>query len=139
MWTKANQNSEHQRRSREAGVRRIRDRMRTNPNRVGMQLRGALLRVPCESVQYEYETKDDDGNSRWYSACVRIRGKDILIDAFTPRVGGGIPNEEKARRRAKVEWCKKHGIPYLPMTINNSQKMELAIRDYIRRLFRNAE
>ncbi len=132
MWKHANQNSEHQRRSREAAVRRIHDRMRTNPNRVGMQLRGALSRMPCENVTYEYETKDDEGNSRWYGACARIRGKDILIDAFTPRFGGGIPNEEKARRKAKVEWCARHGIPYLPMTINNSQLMEIAIRSFLR-------
>jgi hypothetical protein len=138
-WKHANQSAEHQRRSREGAVRKIHDRMRTNPGRVGMQLREVLQRVPCESIEYEYEVKDDDGWARWYSARIVIRGKSILIDAFTPRWdGGGTPNEEKARRKNKVEWCEKHNIPYLPMSIRTSQLAEIAIRDFVRRITKGA-
>jgi hypothetical protein len=104
-----------------------------------MQLREVLKRVPCETIDYEYEVKDDDGWARWYSARIMIRGKPILIDVFAPRWdGGGIPNKEKARRRNKVAWCKKHSVPYLPLAINNSQLLEIAIRDFVRGLMKGA-
>lgn len=133
-WTKLNKDAAHQRASNDARVRAIHDKMRSHPSRQGMQLRDVLSRIPCQRMTFDVEKWDGEIRAhRWYSAEVVVKGKAFLIDVFAPRHGGGTPNEEKARRKQKIEYCERNNIPYLPLHNPQAQEMELRIRDFIRR------